>query len=141
MFNVYVFGGSFAGARVSPPPPALNIGQTLMVQVAKRGASVLKRRKSRNRMEAPGSSRTGGVDGSAASSSQMATQLSGDGGMQTPAHMAHGPPRSESDGDVVFYSEEPRAGGLWFWYSVGVWRVIAAGRATCREFAVVELRC
>lgn len=68
-----------------------------MVQVAKRGASVLKRRKSRNRMD-------GGPSGSgaAASSSQMASN-SGDGG-QGP------PPRSESDGDVVFYSEEPRSG-------------------------------
>lgn len=66
----------------------LTLGQSLMVQVAKRGASVLKRRKSRNRMEAPSN------DG----------QPSGIGGGQQP------PPRSESDGDVVFYVEEPRAG-------------------------------
>lgn len=69
-----------------------------MVQVAKRGASVLKRRKSRNRMDG-GPSGSGG----AASSSHMASGNSGDGG-QGP------PPRSESDGDVVFYSEEPRSG-------------------------------
>lgn len=67
------------------------LGQTLMVQVAKRGASVLKRRKSRNRMEAPASAVA------AASAATSTTE-------------ANGPPRSESDGDVVFYMEEPRAG-------------------------------
>lgn len=69
------------------------LGQTLMVQVAKRGASVLKRRKSRNRMEPPSS-----TSGAAAASSST----NNDGP----------PPRSESDGDVVFYVEEPRAGKL-----------------------------
>lgn len=70
-----------------------------MVQVAKRGASVLKRRKSRNRMDtagASGSSATGGQS----SSSQMMANNGNDGP----------PPRSESDGDVVFYAEEPRSG-------------------------------
>ena len=66
-----------------------------MVQVAKRGASVLKRRKSRNRMEHPASS-----SGAAAAGAQAYPTNSNDGP----------PPRSESDGDVVFYSEEPRAG-------------------------------
>lgn len=60
--------------------------QTLMVQVAKRGASVLKRRKSRNRMEPPNRETP-----------------------NTPQDSAP-PPRSESDGDVVFYTEEPRSG-------------------------------
>lgn len=59
-------------------------GQILMVQVAKRGASVLKRRKSRNRMEAS------------------------TGTPNTPQQEI--PTRSESEGDVVFYTEEPKAG-------------------------------
>lgn len=76
----------------------LTLGQSLMVQVAKRGASVLKRRKSRNRMEAPSGTATSSGAGSA-----LATN---DG--QATGHQP--PPRSESDGDVVFYVEEPRAG-------------------------------
>lgn len=56
-----------------------------MVQVAKRGASVLKRRKSRNRME-------------------TAT-----GTPSTPQQEPQVPARSESEGDVVFYTEEPKA--------------------------------
>lgn len=66
------------------------LGQTLMVQVAKR-ASVLKRRKSRNRMETSPS----------LLASNNASSTNNDG-----------PPRSESDGDVVFYTEEPRSGKL-----------------------------
>lgn len=61
-----------------------------MVQVAKRGASVLKRRKSRNRMEAPNRDTP-----------------------NTPQDSVP-PPRSESDGDVVFYTEEPRSGNYLF---------------------------
>lgn len=61
-----------------------------MVQVAKRGASVLKRRKSRNRMEPPNRETP-----------------------NTPQDSAP-PPRSESDGDVVFYTEEPRSGNYFF---------------------------
>lgn len=55
------------------------LGQSLILQVAKK-ASVLKRRKSRNRMEPPG----------------------------TPQGDA--PPRCDSEADVVFYVEEPKAG-------------------------------
>lgn len=55
------------------------LGQSLILQVAKK-ASVLKRRKSRNRMETPG----------------------------TPQGDA--PPRCDSEADVVFYVEEPKAG-------------------------------
>ncbi|XP_037032790.1 potassium voltage-gated channel subfamily KQT member 1-like isoform X1 [Bradysia coprophila] len=66
-----------------------NLGKTLMVQVAKRGASVLKRRKSRNRME---------TSPSLLASNNASTSNN------------DGPPRSESDGDVVFYTEEPRSG-------------------------------
>lgn len=65
--------------------------QTLMVQVAKRGASVLKRRKSRNRMEPPNRDTP-----------------------NTPQDSTAPPPRSESDGDVVFYTEEPRSGDYYF---------------------------
>ncbi|EAA05251.4 AGAP011113-PA, partial [Anopheles gambiae str. PEST] len=143
--------------------------QTLMVQVARRGASVLKRRKSRNRMEAPqmkpplsagpgggpsvggatatqtaaaagggpnasgvscasaagpggpgGSGGGGGGGGGGASGSQGPTALA-----QTAAGSMDGGPlgtpntpggaadlaKSESDGDVVFYMEEPRSAG------------------------------
>ncbi|XP_040162559.1 potassium voltage-gated channel subfamily KQT member 1-like isoform X3 [Anopheles arabiensis] len=141
---------------------------TLMVQVARRGASVLKRRKSRNRMEAPqmkpplsagpgggpsaggttatqtaaaaggpnasgvscasaagsggpgGSGGGGGGGGGGASGSQGPTALA-----QTAAGSMDGGPlgtpntpggaadlaKSESDGDVVFYMEEPRSAG------------------------------
>lgn len=68
-----------------------------MVQVAKRGASVLKRRKSRNRME------TAGASGSAATGGPSTSSQLGNNSNDGP------PPRSESDGDVVFYAEEPRA--------------------------------
>lgn len=76
----------------------LTLGQSLMVQVAKRGASVLKRRKSRNRMEAPSATAT---------SSGAGSILGANDGQATGQQP---PPRSESDGDVVFYVEEPRAG-------------------------------
>lgn len=65
--------------------------------MAKRGASVLKRRKSRNRMERP--------------STQSAT--TGESTQQTPNTpntVESNITKSESDGDVVFYMEEPRAG-------------------------------
>lgn len=75
------------------------LGQTLMVQVAKRGASVLKRRKSRNRMEPPSST----VAATAVATAAAVTSASNDTSNGQP------PPRSESDGDVVFYVEEPRA--------------------------------
>lgn len=57
------------------------LGQSLILQVAKK-ASVLKRRKSRNRMDPPGTPQ-GDV-----------------------------PPRCDSEADVVFYMEEPKAGQL-----------------------------
>lgn len=59
------------------------LGQSLILQVAKK-ASVLKRRKSRNRMDTPG----------------------------TPQGDA--PQRCDPDTDVVFYMEEPKAGKLLF---------------------------
>uniref|UniRef100_A0A182U1E5 Potassium channel voltage dependent KCNQ C-terminal domain-containing protein n=1 Tax=Anopheles melas TaxID=34690 RepID=A0A182U1E5_9DIPT len=140
---------------------------TLMVQVARRGASVLKRRKSRNRMEAPqmkpplsagpgGGPSAGGTTATqtaAAAGGPNASGVScasaagpggpggsggggggggGASGSQGPAALAHtaagsmdggplGTPntpggvadlaKSESDGDVVFYMEEPRSAG------------------------------
>lgn len=72
------------------------LGQSLMLQVAKK-ASVLKRRKSRNRMETPGTPQ-------------------GDTPVQTVAGANNGPSRCESDSDVVFYMEEPRA-GKWQFFS------------------------
>lgn len=74
------------------------LGQTLMVQVAKRGASVLKRRKSRNRMEPPSTTVAATAAATAAAVASASNDTNGP------------PPRSESDGDVVFYVEEPRAG-------------------------------
>ena len=125
-----------------------------MVQVARRGASVLKRRKSRNRMDAPGVKSATAAAAAAASTSgggPLATPSAGasrDGGTvgtpggggagsgggpgtscgaaaaaATSENTTHGTPitpaptdahhlsKSESDGDVVFYMEEPRAAG------------------------------
>ncbi|XP_058461845.1 potassium voltage-gated channel subfamily KQT member 1-like isoform X3 [Malaya genurostris] len=119
------------------------ISGTLMVQVARRGASVLKRRKSRNRMEAPGLKNTLASTAATASPSAAAVSTpSGVGGL-TGSYGTLGTPgagpssagatfaagsentlmtlvtpagesqisKSESDGDVVFYMEEPRAAG------------------------------
>ncbi|KAG8035324.1 hypothetical protein G9C98_006770 [Cotesia typhae] len=72
--------------------------QSLMIQVAKK-ASVLKRRKSRNRMEMQGS-QTSGLP-------SIMTPSSGPGtgtGTQTDSQ------RIDNEGDVVFYMEEPKAG-------------------------------
>uniref|UniRef100_A0A182PCE1 Potassium channel voltage dependent KCNQ C-terminal domain-containing protein n=2 Tax=Anopheles epiroticus TaxID=199890 RepID=A0A182PCE1_9DIPT len=125
-----------------------------MVQVARRGASVLKRRKSRNRMEAPQmkpplsagpgagvgpssggattmaagpnasgvscASAVGGTSGAGGASGNQGTALAQtavgatDGGPlgtpNTPGGAAE-LTKSESDGDVVFYMEEPRSAG------------------------------
>lgn len=72
--------------------------QSLMIQVAKK-ASVLKRRKSRNRMDGqqqqpalPPVTISGGVSAGGAGVNQNDNQ------------------RLENEGDVVFYMEEPKAG-------------------------------
>ncbi|XP_071056069.1 potassium voltage-gated channel subfamily KQT member 1-like isoform X2 [Onthophagus taurus] len=65
----------------------LPLSKSLILQVAKK-ASVLKRRKSRNRMEAPGTPQ-------------------GDPPMQVPPNRT---PQGDNDTDVVFYMEEPKAG-------------------------------
>lgn len=62
------------------------LGQSLIFQVAKK-ASVLKRRKSKNRMEVPG------------------TPL-GDAPSPAPPPSA----KSDSEAEVVFYMDEPKAG-------------------------------
>ena len=59
------------------------VQQSLIIQVAKK-ASVLKRRKSKNRMEVPSNA----LEGSSNTN------------------------RRESEGDVVFYIEEPKAGKI-----------------------------
>ncbi|XP_065081234.1 potassium voltage-gated channel subfamily KQT member 1-like isoform X1 [Ochlerotatus camptorhynchus] len=116
------------------------LGKTLMVQVARRGASVLKRRKSRNRMEAPGmknasataaltsanagsgtvgppsatTAATVGTPGPGSSAGPAAAALIGsENTLNTPVTPAADSnlSKSESDGDVVFYMEEPRAAG------------------------------
>lgn len=68
--------------------------QTLMVQVARRSASVLKRRKSRNRMEHTDRSQDVINDSIAADSNITKSEVDG--------------------GDVVFYMEEPQSGKLTF---------------------------
>ncbi|KAL9704522.1 hypothetical protein quinque_008040 [Culex quinquefasciatus] len=125
------------------------LGKTLMVQVARRGASVLKRRKSRNRMDAPGVKSATAAAAAASTSGPLATPSSTGGGAASsgtvgtpgggagsgggpgtscgvaasestalgtpitaaPADAHHHLSKSESDGDVVFYMEEPRAAG------------------------------
>ncbi|KFB51342.1 AGAP011113-PA-like protein [Anopheles sinensis] len=140
------------------------LGKTLMVQVARRGASVLKRRKSRNRMEAPqmkpplsagpvpgvgpssatattmattttttGSNasgagctassgtpgatlaQTGGAAGAGDGAAILGTSPNTPGGATMGGSGGGGPSgelaKSESDGDVVFYMEEPRPAG------------------------------
>ncbi len=71
--------------------------QTLMVQVARRSASVLKRRKSRNRMEAPDRNQEGTNNNTSVDTPN------------TPAADS-----KNDDGDVVFYMEEPHAGNYYF---------------------------
>lgn len=72
-----------------------------MVQVAKRGASVLKRRKSKNKMDQPAlNTAQQNVSSSGAVTSNLSEST------QTNISQTN---RSESE-DVVFYTEEPRAG-------------------------------
>lgn len=74
--------------------------QSLMIQVAKK-ASVLKRRKSRNRMDVQQQQQLPPVTISGGVSSGGAT---GDTGGQNDNQ------RMENEGDVIFYMEEPKAG-------------------------------
>jgi hypothetical protein len=93
-----------------------------MVQVAKRGASVLKRRKSRNRMDAPARAAAAAAAAAATAAAPTAASAGSTNGAPiaaaassngdaptTPAPDAQ-ITKSESDADVVFYTEEPRSG-------------------------------
>lgn len=74
--------------------------QTLMVQVARRSASVLKRRKSRNRMEVPAAERNNNTNNSEGPSSNV-------------NETSNIPEAAQKDGDneVIYYMEEPHAIG------------------------------
>lgn len=74
--------------------------QTLMVQVARRSASVLKRRKSRNRMEVPAAERNNNTNNSEGPSSNI-------------NETSNIPEAAQKDGDneVIYYMEEPHAIG------------------------------
>lgn len=69
-----------------------------MVQVARRSASVLKRRKSRNRMEVPADRIQEGPSPAAGSVNDVAPN--------TP-----NPDSKEGDSEVLFYMDEPHAPG------------------------------
>ncbi|XP_015431036.1 PREDICTED: potassium voltage-gated channel subfamily KQT member 1 [Dufourea novaeangliae] len=98
-WNIYIKDPAPAGQPSTP------LGKSLMIQVAKK-ASVLKRRKSRNRMDMqqqqqqqqqqslPPVTISGGVSSSA----------TGDPSSQNDNQ------RMENEGDVIFYMEEPKAG-------------------------------
>ncbi|XP_029037729.1 potassium voltage-gated channel subfamily KQT member 1 isoform X3 [Osmia bicornis bicornis] len=93
-WNIYIKDPAPAGQPSTP------LGKSLMIQVAKK-ASVLKRRKSRNRMDVqqqqqslPPVTISGGM------SSAAAGDASGQNDNQ----------RMENEGDVIFYMEEPKAG-------------------------------
>ncbi|XP_076749256.1 potassium voltage-gated channel subfamily KQT member 1-like isoform X2 [Xylocopa sonorina] len=94
-WNIYIKDPTPAGQPSTP------LGKSLMIQVAKK-ASVLKRRKSRNRMDVqqqqqqslPPVTISGGISSGAA----------GDAAAQNENQ------RMENEGDVIFYMEEPKAG-------------------------------
>lgn len=106
-----------------------NMEQTLMVQVAKRSASVLRKRKSRNRMD------TSGVQTTPPTSASSKTGIPPDNPLSNNIHnngngvqneeinntttvqiqqqqhqQSAGIIKNESDVDVVFYTDEPRSG-------------------------------
>lgn len=72
--------------------------QTLMVQVARRSASVLKRRKSRNRMEAPSERNMEGPSPAAGSVNEIPTN--------TPA-----PDSKDGESEMIYYMDEPHVPG------------------------------
>ncbi|XP_014476891.1 PREDICTED: potassium voltage-gated channel subfamily KQT member 1 isoform X2 [Dinoponera quadriceps] len=89
-WNIYIKDPAPAGQPSTP------LGKSLMIQVAKK-ASVLKRRKSRNRMDVqqpalPPVTISGGISAGAGTGQNENQQ------------------RLENEGDVVFYMEEPKAG-------------------------------
>ncbi|XP_043257453.1 KCNQ potassium channel isoform X1 [Colletes latitarsis] len=101
-WNIYIKDPAPAGQPSTPLGKLICVKKmSLMIQVAKK-ASVLKRRKSRNRMDVqqqqqqslPPVTISGGVSSGAA----------GDSGGQNDNQ------RMENEGDVIFYIEEPKAG-------------------------------
>jgi hypothetical protein len=77
--------------------------QTLMVQVARRSASVLKRRKSRNRMEVPSVDRNHeGPSPSAGSVNDVVPH--------TP-HAVESQISKDSENEVIYYMDEPHPPG------------------------------
>jgi hypothetical protein len=77
--------------------------QTLMVQVARRSASVLKRRKSRNRMEVPSADRNHEGPSPSAGSVNDVTP-------HTP-NVVESQMSKESENEVIYYMDEPHAPG------------------------------
>ncbi|CAL7944284.1 unnamed protein product [Xylocopa violacea] len=100
-WNIYIKDPTPAGQPSTPLGKLICVKKmSLMIQVAKK-ASVLKRRKSRNRMDVqqqqqslPPVTISGGISSGAA----------GDAGAQNENQ------RMENEGDVIFYMEEPKAG-------------------------------
>jgi potassium voltage-gated channel KQT-like subfamily protein 1 len=77
----------------------LRVKQTLMVQVARRSASVLKRRKSRNRMEAPSDRSHDGPSPAAGSVNDIA--------LNATINEA----QKDGESEVIYYMDEPHAPG------------------------------
>lgn len=76
--------------------------QTLMVQVARRSASVLKRRKSRNRMEVPSADRN--HEGPSPSGGSVAE-------MPHTPNVVESQMSKDSENEVIYYMDEPQAAG------------------------------
>ncbi|XP_033351182.1 potassium voltage-gated channel subfamily KQT member 1 isoform X1 [Bombus vosnesenskii] len=100
-WNIYIKDPTPAGQPSTPLGKLICVKKmSLMIQVAKK-ASVLKRRKSRNRMDVQQQQQLPPVTISGGMSSGGAT---GDAGGQNDNQ------RMENEGDVIFYMEEPKAG-------------------------------
>ncbi|XP_050497045.1 potassium voltage-gated channel subfamily KQT member 1 isoform X1 [Bombus huntii] len=100
-WNIYIKDPTPAGQPSTPLGKLICVKKmSLMIQVAKK-ASVLKRRKSRNRMDVQQQQQLPPVTISGGVSSGGAT---GDAGGQNDNQ------RMENEGDVIFYMEEPKAG-------------------------------
>ncbi|XP_023288103.1 potassium voltage-gated channel subfamily KQT member 1 [Orussus abietinus] len=95
-WNIYIKDPTPAGQPTTPLGKLICVKKmSLMIQVAKK-ASVLKRRKSRNRMDVQQPAQSAGA------------QVPGPAG---PAAGSQGDAqRADNEGDVVFYMEEPKAG-------------------------------
>jgi len=80
--------------------------QTLMVQVARRSASVLKRRKSRNRMEVPSERNQEGASPGAGSVNDVVV-----GQAAASAAAADSQLSKDNENEVIYYMDEPHAPG------------------------------